>query len=93
MKSGWNDERECPECGEPVRVAFYPGSPGKTYGRPEDCYPPEGADLDYEDPECKACRYEFTPKDVYRWIEEIEEEQKSYAEHWDEGPRGRDDND
>lgn len=76
---GWDEERECPECGKPVRVAFYPGSKGRTYGRPEDCYPAEGADLDYEDSECKGCGYEFTMRDVENWIEKIEEERSDRA--------------
>lgn len=25
-----------------------PGSPGRTYGPPEDCYPPEGPEVDIE---------------------------------------------
>lgn len=73
-KNGWTDTRLCPECEEPVRVAFYPGCRAKTYGRPEEGYPAEGPDLDYEDTECKGCGYEFTENDVDRWIEQLEEE-------------------
>lgn len=29
-----------------VEASFYPGSPGKTWGPPEKCYPPEAADID-----------------------------------------------
>jgi len=29
-----------------VDYAFSPGTPGRLYGRPEDCYPPEAADID-----------------------------------------------
>ena len=89
-KSGWNEERACPECESPVNVAFYPGSRGRSSGPVELCYPPEGADLDYESPECKACGYEWTEKDVYRWIEEIEEERRDYAEHYREERDERD---
>jgi hypothetical protein len=29
-----------------VEYSYAPGSPGKTYGPPEDCYPPEGAEVE-----------------------------------------------
>lgn len=29
-----------------VDYHFSPGSPGRLYGRPEDCYPPEDAEID-----------------------------------------------
>jgi len=28
-----------------VEADYYPGSPGRTYGPPENCYPPEGSEL------------------------------------------------
>ncbi len=31
-----------------IEFSFYPGDPGKTYGRPEDCYPPEPAEVEIE---------------------------------------------
>lgn len=30
-----------------VVANFTPGTPGKTYGPPEDCYPPEGPEVEY----------------------------------------------
>ena len=76
-KNGWTDTRLCPECEEPVNVAFYPGHKAQTYGPPERCYEADPADLDYEGAECKGCGYEFTDRDVDRWIEEIEEERNA----------------
>jgi len=40
-----------PEWGELdtiVECVVYPGMPGKTYGRPEDCYPSEPAEVEIQ---------------------------------------------
>ncbi|MCP4230972.1 MAG: hypothetical protein GY771_12615 [bacterium] len=34
--------------GMTIEFSYYPGDPGKTYGRPEDCYPPEPAEVEIE---------------------------------------------
>jgi hypothetical protein len=31
-----------------AEYSYSPGSPGKTYGPPENCYPPEGAEAEVE---------------------------------------------
>lgn len=51
-RSGSSFETEVEVDGNPVEVtvvySYSPGSPGKTYGPPENCYPPEGPDVDIE---------------------------------------------
>lgn len=29
-------------------ISYTPGDPGRTWGRPEDCYPEEGPEIDFE---------------------------------------------
>lgn len=77
-KSGWTHTVTCPEddCEQEINACYYVGSKGNTYGPPEACEPPYGADLDYEDDVCPKCGRKFTDKDVDRWIEKIEEEEE-----------------
>ena len=43
----WDDEPRTWEI-EVVMEMISPGDPGKTYGLPEDCYPPEPAEWEVE---------------------------------------------
>jgi len=64
----------CPndECEAEIVADFTPRDPGKTYGPPERCWPPEPAMLDYP-PECPECGRRFTDKDEETWILRLEE--------------------
>jgi hypothetical protein len=64
----------CPndECEADIEVFFDPGCPGKTYGPPERCYPPDPAFIDGP-AECPECGRIFTHKDEDAWIERLEE--------------------
>ena len=81
-KSGWTHTVLCPECEQEINVAYYPGSRGRTYGPPEKCEPPYGADLDYEHDECPDCGRKFSDKDVDNWLEEIEEGERERPDRY-----------
>jgi hypothetical protein len=53
-----NLEINCPCCEQPLSVQYYPGDPGKTYGPPEQCYPPEPDEVDIASPHPKRCECE-----------------------------------
>ena len=71
----------CPddECEAEIVADYTPGDPGKTYGPPERCYPPESALIDYP-AECPECGRRFTDKDEDAWILRIEEEMSESGE-------------
>ncbi len=74
MSKKHNDEETvlCPECEADITVWFYPGSPGKLYGPPEDCEEPYSSTMDIPD-KCHVCGTEFTSDDKERWLEQLEE--------------------
>lgn len=65
----------CPneDCEGPIRVRFWPGLPGNTYGPIERCYPPEPPGLDAPS-ECPGCGLEITDDQINRWLEDLEVE-------------------
>jgi hypothetical protein len=54
-----------------------PYDPGRTYGPPEDCYPPEGGDVEIINISRKIsdCWYPYaaTDDEIEKWTQEIEE--------------------
>lgn len=77
-KSTWTDTVTCPneECEGDIEVSFYPGHKGRTYGPPEDCFPPDPDEIDAPE-ECPHCGQKITDKDLDRWCEELSEERSN----------------
>jgi hypothetical protein len=42
-------------------VGYTPGTPGKTWGPPENCYPPEPPEIEYGDFVCKEAGVTLSP--------------------------------
>jgi hypothetical protein len=78
-KTRCTDVVSCPECEADLDVTYYPGSPGQTYGPPEQCSPPEGDDIDCPE-ECPECGRKFTERDLDRFCEELGEEYRDRRE-------------
>ena len=90
MKTGtWTDTVICPndECEAEIEVSFYPGSPGRTYGRPEDCY--EASPDEIDAPElCPSCGERITERTLDKWVEKLAGDRKNRADQtldrWDD---------
>lgn len=78
-----------------VEYAFDRGSPGKTYGPPEQCYPPEASELEIErawvldEYGKRAWEIELSDEEITFLIDTINEDQEFYLpedeEWWDRG--------
>lgn len=74
-----------------VEYRYYPGSPGKTYGPPENCYPSESDDADIEavyrtgDPSKTDIGKQLTEKQMEDLLDEAcERGSEQYAERDDD---------
>lgn len=54
-----------------AKVDYYHGSPGKLYGPPEKCYPPEPAEVEIYD--CTIGGFEYVPTDeeLQEWTNQV----------------------
>lgn len=66
---------------------FYAGDPGRTYGPPENCYPPEAPEMDWEliDKDGKPVDRDLDSHDIEKIEEEIFERMTEKAEAYYEG--------
>ena len=82
-KAFGTDTVTCPneECEADIDVSYTPATRGRTYGPPEDCYPPDPDELDAPS-ECPHCGYAFTDEDAERWMNKLAED---YTERASEG--------
>lgn len=51
-----------------VHCTYTPGHPGKLYGPPEDCYPPEPAETEFLSATCGDIRFD-TPETFAAWAD------------------------
>ena len=61
-------------------VWYTPPDKGCTYGPPERCWEPSGAELEPLDPDCPHCNEEFDEDDVDRMLLQIEEDERDMAD-------------
>lgn len=77
--------KTCPECEADVTIHFYPGSPARTGGGPDDWCDADPDDMDVE-PECVVCQHEFSEATLNRWLIECGEDYDSFNDppDWDD---------
>lgn len=57
--------------------------PGVTYGPAENCYPPEGGEVDIVKVMCNNIPIEYTSDEAEKWCEEIAENHDHSADYHD----------
>jgi len=62
-------------CQQEITLDVYPGDPGRTYGPPECCYPPEPATIEPE--ECEHCGTKVDSERVWEMVDDM-------MDDWDE---------
>ena len=62
-------------CQQEIILDVYPGDPGRTYGPPEKCYPPEPATFEPE--ECEHCGTKVDSERVWEMVDDM-------MDDWDE---------
>lgn len=70
VSANFSVERDDQEIELVVRGSYSPGSPGKVWGPPEDCYPPEPAEVEIEE----------ILKDGQPWDGQLTDEEEKAAE-------------
>lgn len=75
----------CPECEADVTIHFYPGSPARTGGGPDDWCDADPDDMDC-DPECVVCNHEFSDATLDQWLVDCGENYDAYNDDpdWDD---------
>jgi len=56
-----------------IHCTYTPGSPGKLYGPPEDCYPPTPAEMEFISATCGGVRFD-TPDKFAVWASQQRDE-------------------
>ena len=56
-------------CQREITLDVYPGDPGRTYGPPEKCYPPEPATFEPE--ECEHCGTKIDSERVWEKVDDM----------------------